>query len=98
MAWACNWKVGVDAFNEVYHVQGIHPELLSFTDDVDCPVDILGRHSRFIFRDDLRSPVLPPVRPTPFTFRVGSPSPRWTDDLARREGYPDRHQITPMMR
>ena len=79
MAWACNWKVGVDAFNEVYHVQGIHPELLSFTDDVDCPVDILGRHSRFLFR-------------------VGYPSPRWTDELARREGYPDRHQVTQMMR
>jgi phenylpropionate dioxygenase-like ring-hydroxylating dioxygenase large terminal subunit len=79
MAWSCNWKVGVDAFNEVYHVQGIHPELLSFTDDVDCPVDILGKHSRFIFR-------------------VGYPSPRWTDDLARKEGYPDRHQITQMMR
>jgi phenylpropionate dioxygenase-like ring-hydroxylating dioxygenase large terminal subunit len=79
MAWACNWKVGVDAFNEVYHVQGIHPELLSFTDDVDCPIDILGKHSRFIFR-------------------VGYPSPRWTDDLARREGYANRNQITQMMR
>ena len=47
--WACNWKIGVDAFNEVYHVQGIHPELLDFTDDVDCPVDLLGKHSRFLF-------------------------------------------------
>lgn len=79
MLWECNWKVGVDAFNEVYHVQGIHPELLSFTDDVDCPVDILGRHSRFLFR-------------------VGYPSPRWTDALAQREGYRDRSQVTAMMR
>jgi nitrite reductase/ring-hydroxylating ferredoxin subunit len=47
--WGCNWKAGVDAFNEVYHVQGIHPELLDFTDDVDCPVDLLGKHSRFLF-------------------------------------------------
>lgn len=79
MRWECNWKVGVDAFNEVYHVQGIHPELLSFTDDVDCPVDILGKHSRFLFR-------------------VGYPSPRWTDELAQREGYRDRNQVTQMMR
>jgi phenylpropionate dioxygenase-like ring-hydroxylating dioxygenase large terminal subunit len=78
MRWECNWKVGVDAFNEVYHVQGIHPELLSFTDDVDCPVDILGKHSRFLFR-------------------VGYPSPRWTDELAQREGYRDRNQVTQMM-
>ncbi len=47
--WECNWKAAVDAFNEVYHVQGIHPELLDFADDVDCPVDIFGRHSRFLF-------------------------------------------------
>jgi phenylpropionate dioxygenase-like ring-hydroxylating dioxygenase large terminal subunit len=79
MLWECNWKVGVDAFNEVYHVQGIHPELLSFTDDVDCPVDILGKHSRFLFR-------------------VGYPSPRWSDELAQREGYRDCHQVTAMMR
>jgi phenylpropionate dioxygenase-like ring-hydroxylating dioxygenase large terminal subunit len=54
--WQCNWKVGVDAFNEVYHVQGIHPELLPFTDDVDCPIDLLGRHSRFLFHVGRPSP------------------------------------------
>ena len=27
-----NWKAALDAFLEGYHVQGIHPELLSFTD------------------------------------------------------------------
>ncbi len=54
--WDCNWKVGVDAFNEVYHVQGIHPELLPFTDDVDCPIDLFGRHSRFLFHVLRRSP------------------------------------------
>ena len=42
-------KDRIDAFNEVYHVQGLHPELLDFTDDVDCPIDLLGRHSRFLF-------------------------------------------------
>ena len=47
--WECNWKIGVDAFNEVYHVQGIHPELLDISDDVDCPVDLLELHSRFLF-------------------------------------------------
>lgn len=54
--WDCNWKVGVDSFNEVYHVQGIHPELLPFTDDVDCPIDLLGRHSRFLFQVGIPSP------------------------------------------
>jgi hypothetical protein len=60
-------------------VQGIHPELLDFTDDVDCPVDIFGRHSRFLFR-------------------VGRPSPRWDDEMARSHGYRDRHEPTAMMK
>ena len=54
--WDCNWKVAVDSFNEAYHVQGIHPELLPFTDDVDCPVDLLGKHSRFLFHVGRPSP------------------------------------------
>lgn len=77
--WACNWKVGVDSFNEVYHVQGIHPELLPFTDDVDCPIDLLGPHSRFLFK-------------------VGVPSPRWSDKKAQDAGYRDRHALSNEMR
>ena len=77
--WDCNWKVGVDAFNEVYHVQGIHPELLPFTDDVDCPIDLLGRHSRFLFK-------------------VGVPSPRWSDRRAQAAGYRDRNALSKEMR
>jgi hypothetical protein len=54
--WSCNWKAGVDAFNEIYHAQGIHPELLDFTDDVDCPVDLFDQHSRFLFHVLRQSP------------------------------------------
>lgn len=76
--WACNWKVGVDAFNEVYHVQGIHPELLEISDDVDCPIDLFDKHSRFLFR-------------------IGTPSPRWTDARAQSAGYSGRKQISKEM-
>ncbi|MEE8166676.1 MAG: aromatic ring-hydroxylating dioxygenase subunit alpha [Myxococcota bacterium] len=76
--WDCNWKVCVDAFNEVYHVQGIHPELLMISDDVDCPIDLYGKHSRFLFK-------------------VGVPSPRWTDSKARANGYRDREEVTKEM-
>jgi hypothetical protein len=77
--WDCNWKVAVDAFNEVYHVQGIHPELLPISDDVDCPIDLLGKHSRFLFK-------------------VGAPSPRWTDRRAQAAGYRDRKALTQELR
>ena len=76
--WPCNWKVGVDAFNEVYHVQGIHPELLEISDDVDCPIDLFDKHSRFLFK-------------------IGYPSPRWTDQKAQAAGYRDRGQVTKEM-
>ncbi len=76
--WACNWKVGVDAFNEIYHIQGIHPELLEISDDVDCPIDLYGKHSRFLFK-------------------VGVPSPRWTDTKAQAAGYRDREEVTKEM-
>lgn len=76
--WACNWKVGVDAFNEIYHAQGIHPELLEISDDVDCPIDLFDKHSRFLFK-------------------IGYPSPRWTDERAQAAGYRDRRQVTKEM-
>jgi phenylpropionate dioxygenase-like ring-hydroxylating dioxygenase large terminal subunit len=42
-----NWKVAVDAFNEGYHVQGTHPQLLPWTDDVNLDYEPLGIHSHY---------------------------------------------------
>ncbi len=46
--WDCNWKTSVDAFNEVYHVQCIHPELLYDNDDVNVQIDLYERHNRYL--------------------------------------------------
>ena len=42
-----NWKVVVDAFNEAYHVQGTHPQLLPWTDDTSIEYEQLGKHSHY---------------------------------------------------
>lgn len=42
-----NWKVVVDAFNEGYHVQGTHPQILPWTDDVNLEYEQLGIHSHY---------------------------------------------------
>lgn len=41
----CNWKVGVDAFNEAYHLRAVHPQLLQMLDEVNVEQELLGRHS-----------------------------------------------------
>lgn len=46
--WDCNWKTSVDAFNETYHVQAIHPELLSWLDDWNVQIDCFGLHNRYL--------------------------------------------------
>ena len=46
--WDCNWKTSVDAFNESYHVQGIHPQLKWYLDDVNIQIDCYGRHNRYL--------------------------------------------------
>jgi phenylpropionate dioxygenase-like ring-hydroxylating dioxygenase large terminal subunit len=48
MEWDCNWKTAVDAFNEVYHVQGIHPELMYDMDDMSVQIDLYDRHNRYL--------------------------------------------------
>lgn len=45
---ACNWKVAVEAFLEVYHVQKIHPQLMPRVDDVNTAFEVMGDHSRMI--------------------------------------------------
>jgi phenylpropionate dioxygenase-like ring-hydroxylating dioxygenase large terminal subunit len=42
-----NWKAVIDAFNEAYHVQGTHPQLLPWTDDVSIAYEQLGIHSHY---------------------------------------------------
>ncbi|HUY63725.1 MAG TPA: aromatic ring-hydroxylating dioxygenase subunit alpha [Acidimicrobiales bacterium] len=42
-----NWKVAVDAFNEAYHVQGTHPQILPWTDDVNLAYRPLGIHAHY---------------------------------------------------
>lgn len=43
---ACNWKTGIDAFSETYHVQGIHRQMIPSTDDVNGPQEVWERHGR----------------------------------------------------
>jgi nitrite reductase/ring-hydroxylating ferredoxin subunit len=42
-----NWKVVVDAFNESYHVQGTHPQILPWTDDVAIEYEQFDVHSHY---------------------------------------------------
>lgn len=54
--WNCNWKASVDAFNESYHVQGIHPQLLWYLHDLDLQIDTYGRHNRYLIPFGTLSP------------------------------------------
>jgi phenylpropionate dioxygenase-like ring-hydroxylating dioxygenase large terminal subunit len=67
--WNCNWKASVDAFNESYHIQGIHPQLMWYLDDVNLQIDCYGKHNRYLIpfgtispRKDLPSQIPPPIQ------------------------------------
>ena len=41
----CNWKVVMDAFQEGYHIQAVHPELISAMDESQERYGFFGDHS-----------------------------------------------------
>jgi phenylpropionate dioxygenase-like ring-hydroxylating dioxygenase large terminal subunit len=38
--WESNWKVGVDGFNEAYHVHAVHPQILPIFNDYHAQIDL----------------------------------------------------------
>lgn len=54
----CNWKTGIDAFSETYHVQGIHRQMIPSTDDVNGPQEVWERHGHLNQPYGLPSPRL----------------------------------------
>ena len=53
----CNWKTAVDAFNEAYHPQGLHPQMLTWYDDTRFTYEQFGPHSWYgekEFRQEMR--------------------------------------------
>lgn len=74
---ACNWKVGMEAFMEAYHAQGIHPQILPGLDDYNLHLESFGDHSRMLVHFGVPSPRLGDVddidTETVFTTLFGLP-------------------------
>ena len=75
-----NWKVVVDAFNEGYHVQGTHPQILAWTDDVNMEYEQFDTHAHYGRLPDARRAAAaepPPRHPRRGRRRMARSWPRW---------------------
>ncbi|MEN3953162.1 aromatic ring-hydroxylating dioxygenase subunit alpha [Iodidimonas sp. SYSU 1G8] len=45
--WRSNWKAVCDAFNESYHFQALHPQMMQWSNGM-ATVELLGIHSRMV--------------------------------------------------
>ena len=44
----CNWKALIDNFIETYHLHSVHPQLLAIADDVNTPITLYDKHTKFV--------------------------------------------------
>jgi phenylpropionate dioxygenase-like ring-hydroxylating dioxygenase large terminal subunit len=56
--FGCNWKTVLDAFNESYHFQTLHREILAWGNE-DAPIALLGIHSYMVNEYGRPSPMYP---------------------------------------
>jgi phenylpropionate dioxygenase-like ring-hydroxylating dioxygenase large terminal subunit len=42
VCWDANWKTALDAFVEFYHADDVHPEVLGFSETLECQYDLYG--------------------------------------------------------
>src|SRR4051794_33031877 len=73
-----NWKAVIDAFNEGYHLQSLHPQILPWTDDPAIAYEQFEVHARYGRLPGARRS----LRPSP---RLGIPADT-VDELAILEG------------
>lgn len=57
-----NWKSVLDAFNESYHVQGTHPQLLRWSDDTAIRYGPLGKHNHMGGLGEVKHEIRPSPR------------------------------------
>lgn len=58
-----NWKVVAEGFSEIYHVQGIHPEMLATIDDIHSPQRLWSHTAACYQQYGVPSPRLRDVSP-----------------------------------
>lgn len=69
---AANWKTGLEAFIEQYHVHAIHPQVLTTSDDKDMHYGFFGEHNVFTVAYAVPSPRLGSVSPERIVAGFGS--------------------------
>jgi phenylpropionate dioxygenase-like ring-hydroxylating dioxygenase large terminal subunit len=66
----CNWKVGLEAFNEAYHASATHPQLMATYGEDITRSRTFGPHGNFQIQ---MNPGFPMGAPSP---RLGQPAPK----------------------
>jgi len=95
----CNWKVVMDAFQEGYHIQGVHPELIAAMDESKERYGFFGDHSiatgPFGAAHDISiEEEIEGVRNLPATFAaVGDALPRFEELIAQHKGADGKYSL-----